>query len=663
MAQITDGRIIVTNGSQVVTQAVGLDVATDNSLAMTGIVESSPDVFTPGETGHFCLGGGTTSSATTTSLSDTTQAWAVDAYRGWDVWILDGTGAGQVRRILSNTNDTLTLDAAWTTTPDSTSIFVLLGKGTATAGGATTLTDTSEVTDWDVNEWTGYYCTITAGTGVGQTRLIASNTATILTVAAWAVQPDATSEYIISLATAEVLEHELVQGNAYIDPLNGTGVVGNYFVGEASRGGSLVVTYALDSPWITEGVLPNHLLFKNEVLSEIGRSDNLIAKVIESVDSESQVTLADAYAGPSRKNIAYVIHTSLDPDLGIPLPESGDVAIRAIVRQGFLALIQSFKDLASGGAPLSGNGKRSPRVNAAETAFEMVQMAPLDGSDAFTGVPSGPSTDPTADDHLARKKYVDDQAALSVATTGGTMTGALTLEREILLGPNTADSGAAASLTDTSAFTGIDYSSLEVELLTGTGAGQTRGILSNTDDVLTVDTNWATNPDATTTYRIYDPAEARTAAKIQDITDSITTQLNPSRTYQEELGNRTITAAGGLQDLTNLTGISVPGSPDGVKTYRVSFTLTYDEVAAGVNYVSLFLGSTGDSGDTEEVRVPFYSTTAGDRTFSITDFEITPAASDKIGLALDTAADIVVYGGGVTTSFRTWLEIEEVVEA
>jgi hypothetical protein len=67
--------------------------------------------------------------------------------------------------------------------------------GTASAGGATTLTDAGEA--WVVNAYTGYYCSITAGTGVGQSRLIASNTAEELTVAAWGVTPDNTSEYVI----------------------------------------------------------------------------------------------------------------------------------------------------------------------------------------------------------------------------------------------------------------------------------------------------------------------------------------------------------------------------------------------------------------------------------------------------------------------------------
>lgn len=67
--------------------------------------------------------------------------------------------------------------------------------GTASSGGATTLTVAGK--NWTVNQWTNYQLRITGGLGAGQVRTIASNTATVLTVAAWATQPDATSTYSI----------------------------------------------------------------------------------------------------------------------------------------------------------------------------------------------------------------------------------------------------------------------------------------------------------------------------------------------------------------------------------------------------------------------------------------------------------------------------------
>jgi hypothetical protein len=69
--------------------------------------------------------------------------------------------------------------------------------GTATAGGASTLTDAAQT--WRTNQFAGRTLYILAGTGAGQTRIIASNTATVLTVTvAWTTNPDNTSQYQIS---------------------------------------------------------------------------------------------------------------------------------------------------------------------------------------------------------------------------------------------------------------------------------------------------------------------------------------------------------------------------------------------------------------------------------------------------------------------------------
>jgi len=70
-------------------------------------------------------------------------------------------------------------------------------SGTATAGSANTLTDSTK--SWGVNDFADQTVKIVGGTGAGQSRVIASNTATVLTVATnWATNPDATSQYVIA---------------------------------------------------------------------------------------------------------------------------------------------------------------------------------------------------------------------------------------------------------------------------------------------------------------------------------------------------------------------------------------------------------------------------------------------------------------------------------
>lgn len=52
-----------------------------------------------------------------------------DGEIGRQVWIISGTGAGQVKRITGNDETTLTIEGEWETTPDSTSIFVVEQSG------------------------------------------------------------------------------------------------------------------------------------------------------------------------------------------------------------------------------------------------------------------------------------------------------------------------------------------------------------------------------------------------------------------------------------------------------------------------------------------------------------------------------------------------------
>jgi hypothetical protein len=64
------------------------------------------------------------SSGAASSITKTGASWVVNAYANMYVWIYAGTGSVQLRKILSNTADTLTIDRAWTSTnPDATSYF------------------------------------------------------------------------------------------------------------------------------------------------------------------------------------------------------------------------------------------------------------------------------------------------------------------------------------------------------------------------------------------------------------------------------------------------------------------------------------------------------------------------------------------------------------
>lgn len=80
---------------------------------------------------------------------------------------------------------------------DGTTTHVYLNgeRGVATSGAAAALTDTNK--NWPVDQWAGAWLRIIAGKGAGQARRILSNTVSTLTVGAWHLPPDSTSEYAI----------------------------------------------------------------------------------------------------------------------------------------------------------------------------------------------------------------------------------------------------------------------------------------------------------------------------------------------------------------------------------------------------------------------------------------------------------------------------------
>ena len=98
------------------------------------------------------------------------------------------------------TKSVTNLPTAWGTTGQLVSTESLAGTfetGTST-GSNTTTTLNNTGKSWPVNAYTNYQVRITGGTGIGQIRTIASNTATALTVSvAWTVTPDATSVYAV----------------------------------------------------------------------------------------------------------------------------------------------------------------------------------------------------------------------------------------------------------------------------------------------------------------------------------------------------------------------------------------------------------------------------------------------------------------------------------
>jgi hypothetical protein len=146
------------------------------------------------------IGGGTegfATTGTTTTLTDSTKNWETNYWSKTTqrkVRIVEGTGVGNEISITSNTNDTLTF-ATQSFTPDITTRYVIMDTfGTATAGAATTLTDSTK--NWEVNSWINKRVKFLSGTSQGNEYIITSNTATVLTFAS-ATAPDTSTAYAI----------------------------------------------------------------------------------------------------------------------------------------------------------------------------------------------------------------------------------------------------------------------------------------------------------------------------------------------------------------------------------------------------------------------------------------------------------------------------------
>lgn len=143
---------------------------------------------------------GTATSGSTTTIVDASKTftWTTNQWAGYYVHIFSGTGLNQIGLIASNTADTLTISTLGVA-PAAGSQYQIIGYSGGTSSGSNTFNtfnDTSK--SFTVNRFRNYSIRILAGTGVGQTRTILSNTATSFTLyRSWNIIPDNTSIYAI----------------------------------------------------------------------------------------------------------------------------------------------------------------------------------------------------------------------------------------------------------------------------------------------------------------------------------------------------------------------------------------------------------------------------------------------------------------------------------
>jgi hypothetical protein len=132
---IQSGRFWVFIGNNATQGLRYYDVATNTWSAALSVAGIAATFATDGRlrttAGYYAdFATGTATSATGTTLVNSGKSWTASQWVNAQVRVTGGTGAGQTRLITANTGTTLTV-AAWATTPDATSTYVIEGDDNA----------------------------------------------------------------------------------------------------------------------------------------------------------------------------------------------------------------------------------------------------------------------------------------------------------------------------------------------------------------------------------------------------------------------------------------------------------------------------------------------------------------------------------------------------
>ncbi len=167
-------------------QAITLDLMTNNPTA-TNPPTLTFGVDLPGMDISGQSFNPTSSAATTATL--TAAGWETDQWAGATVIVLRsaGTGIDLVRRVVSNTTTTITVDRSWGTVPGGTDTLSITKSGMTGTGGIATSGTTTTIVDsfqaWNTNEWVGatVYLRDLSFPTTFYTSTVTANTATQLT--------------------------------------------------------------------------------------------------------------------------------------------------------------------------------------------------------------------------------------------------------------------------------------------------------------------------------------------------------------------------------------------------------------------------------------------------------------------------------------------------
>lgn len=104
--------------------------ATDGVAPAAVIGTDSKLIATPSWLGtdYAAFATGTATAGASTTLTNSAKTWTTNQWTNYQVRIVSGTGAGQIRTIASNTGTVLTVSSAWSANPDATSVYSIEGN-------------------------------------------------------------------------------------------------------------------------------------------------------------------------------------------------------------------------------------------------------------------------------------------------------------------------------------------------------------------------------------------------------------------------------------------------------------------------------------------------------------------------------------------------------
>lgn len=594
---------------------------------LVNVVGAEGSLEQAGESCSVWYRGSANGTSTTTALQDlnsagTSTPWNPGQWVGYYVFIFSGTSRGQLRKITASTVNTLTWTSALGTAPDATSQYFIIGytAGTATSGSTTTLTDTTAT--WPVNAWANYKVRILAGTGIGQTGIIVSNTATVLTFAfPLNTAPDVTSVYAITTDGDKVFMH--TSGSAAF-PIHNTDddiqTYGRLQDSGSARQGSVAASS------------PNaYGIMKPQAISTITFATT--TATVTMVNSHNfvvgqSVTVSGATGADASKYNGTFVITAVASITTFTYTMSGTPAANAVF-----------------------TGHSTTTITDATQAWTTNQFAGMTVTYTSTVVTAASGAATTLTALIASNTATTlTFAATATAPTNG-VSRYVIAPLHIIGVPTTAEAGFATSgstttLVDTSKAWVVNlYAGRKVKMTGGTGAAQELTIASNTANTLTF--ALAVAPAANTTYAILSQPIRGTGANLIWAFNGVNNQTPNARYMYSARGGAVV----GFDrvDLTNDTISLLPITPQ-LETLTAGSQYAYD----GANRLYF---SKIDA--TPEQRLYYLDLT----TYTVHGAGMTPytaptaTASNRMEVfrTKDNLAYLWIQQGAANTAFRTLL--------